>query len=69
MYDEPESPHEGDVFKQKQKPFGLSEPVIKTLCLQMGGGAAPPQTPRFLFTPCRLALKNIVPSTRTVSSK
>ena len=49
MYDEPESPHEGDVFKQKQKPFGLSEPVIKTLCLQMGGGAAPPPNPPLSF--------------------
>ena len=25
------------------------EPVIKTLCLQMGGRGAPPQTPRFPF--------------------
>ena len=26
------------------------EPVIKTLCLQMGGGVHPPKPPAFLLT-------------------
>ena len=48
MYDEPESPHEGAVFKQKTEAiWTLSEPVIKTLCLQMG--APPPATPPHSF--------------------
>ena len=61
------------ILSAKTEPiWPLSEPVIKTSCVQMGGRgwAAPPPTPNspaFLFTPCRFAFKNIVPSTRTVS--
>ena len=36
-----------------------SQSVIKTLCLQMGRPA-----PLFFFTPCRLAFKSILPSTK-----
>ena len=36
----------------------------RDLCLQMGGGL---RRPRFLSTPCRLAFKNIAPSTRPAS--
>ena len=57
------------ILPAKTEPiWTLSEPVIKTLCLQMGGaGLRPPPSPRFLFTPCRLAFKNIAPSARLAS--
>ena len=48
----------------------LSERVIMTLRLQMGGGGLrSAQPPRFLFKPCRLVLKNIAPRTRLASNK
>ena len=57
------------ILPAKTEPiWPLSERVIKTSCVQMGAGCAPPpNSPAFLFTPCRFAFKNIVPSTRTVS--
>ena len=78
----PQPPHFFKLYKAtpsiilpaKTEPiWPLSERVIKTSCEQMGGGAAPaappppPISPAFLFTPCRFAFKNVVPSTRTVS--
>ena len=47
----------------------LSERVIKTSCVQMGGGGLRPlpQLPRFCFYAVQICFKNIVPSTRTVS--
>ena len=42
----------------------LSEPVT---CVCKWRGLRPPPTPLFLFTPCRLAFKNIAPSARLAS--
>ena len=51
----------GYVSRSHMDPFRTRD-----LCLQMEG-AAPPPTPLFLFTPCRLAFKNIAPSARLAS--
>ena len=34
------------------------KPIMRALCLQMGGGCAPPQPPR-CFKPCKLASKHV----------
>ena len=52
------------ILPAKTEPiWTLSEPVITTLCLQMGGlrPPLPPPPPRFLFRLCRLVFKNITP--------
>ena len=75
IYDEPESPHERACLRcmmnRNCHMRGHMDPLRtrdKDIVFANGGaGCAPPQPPCFLFTPCRLALKNIVPSTRTVS--
>ena len=56
------------ILPAKTEPiWTLSEPMTKRLCLQMGGGLRRPQPHSFLFTPCRLAFKNIAPSARLAS--